>query len=183
MSEFMTSKRFIILFASIFLLGAMPFLILQPTTGASSAGVSAGFTTPIEHTYHLIVLLVIGLSASIIRQNALLLMPLSFILLYVVGMTVVLDHRIFKLMPMFLLGSVILFGIVMSLVKKRTEIIAVVLAASVGFHFGMYYGELVPDIASPLYFMIGNILSFALILATAASFGLTLRSDNITRND
>lgn len=181
-TESMTSKRFILLFASIFLLGAMPFLILQPN-GASSAGLSAGFTVPIEHAYHLIIFLVIGLSASFVRSNALLLMPLSFILLYVVGMTTEIDHDKYKLMPMFLFGAVILFGIVMSVTDSRRGLISVLVAASIGFHFGLYYASEVPEIASPLYFMIGNILSFALVFATSVSFGLTLRGDSVIYDD
>ena len=176
MTEFMTSKRFILLFASIFLLGAMPFLILQPN-GASSAGLSAGFTFPIEQTLHLIVFLGIGVCASVVRKQALVLMPLSFILLYVVGFSTGLDHNRFQMIPMFMLGAVILFGVIMSLTKDRREVLSIVVAASLGFHFGMFYGDAIPEIASPLYYMIGNILSLALIFATAASFGLTLRSD------
>jgi len=177
-SESMT--RFVVIFASIFLLGAMPFLILQPN-GASSAGLSAGFVAPIEKLYHLFLFLFIGFFAAFIRQNALLLMPLSFILLYVVGITMELDHDKYPLLPMFLFGSVILFGIVMSLTQTRIAIFSVMAAASIGFHFGIFYSSKVPEIASPLYFMIGNILSFALVFATAASFGLTLRIDHESR--
>lgn len=180
-SESMTSKRFILIFASIFLLGAMPFLIVQPN-GASSAGLSAGFTMPIEHAYHLLVFLAIGISASFVRSNALLLMPLSFILLYVVGMAMVLDHTKYTLMPMFVFGSIILFGMVMSVTESRKGMLSVLVAASVGFHFGTHYASAVPDIASPLYFMIGNILSFALVFATAVSFGLTLSGDYTIRH-
>lgn len=176
LNESMTSKRFVLLSASIFLLGAMPFLIYQPN-GASSAGLSSGFTLPIERAFHLILFLSLGVYASYLRGNAVLLMPLSFIFLFVVGMSQGLSPQDFPMMPMFVFGAVVLFAMSMSVMQSRKGIIGMVIAASVGFHFGLYYTDEIPEIASPLYFLLGNILSLALIFATAVSFGLTMRND------
>ncbi len=175
-NESLTNKRFMLVFASIFALGAMPLLIQQPN-GAASAGLSLGFTLPIEEALHLILFLMLGVYASFLRGNALILVPLSFILLYVVGISIYFDHVRYAMMPLFMLGSIILFALSMVVAGQRKCMMAMVIAASLGFHFGGYYAGAIPDIAAPIFFMIGNILAFALIFATAISFGITLYSD------
>ena len=176
-SDTLTSKRFILIFASIFLLGAMPLMIGQPS-GAATAGLSRGFTFPIEQLYHLVVLFGLGMYASYLRGNAAILLPLSFILLYVVGMALQLDNTRYPMLPFFMLGAVLLFALsMMAAASNRRAIMGMVIAASLGFHFGRYYAAAVPTIASPLYFMIGTILCYGLIFSTAVSFGLTMRND------
>jgi len=175
-NESMTSKRFILIFASIFLLGAMPFLIYQPN-GAASAGLSSGFTLPIEKLIHMLVFLALGAYASWQRGNAVLMMPLGFLFLFVTGVSLEIDHTHYPLIPMFMLGSVLLFAVAMAIIQNRAGILGMAVAASLGFHFGRHYIRQMPDIASPLYFLLGNITAFALIFATAISFGLTMRAD------
>lgn len=173
--ELFTTKRFIVVFASIFLLGLTPLLLLQPG-GASNAGLSLGFTVPIERLMDLFIFVAIGVYASFLRGQAMVLVPLSFLFLYVIGMATNVDSERYALMPMFMLGAVMLFAVSVAVAGKRANVIAMLVAASVGFHFGRQYLDIMPDIASPLYFMIGNILSFALIFAAAISFGLFLSS-------
>ena len=181
-AESITNKRFIIIFASIFVLGATPLLLNQPN-GASSAGLTVGFTIPIEQIYHLLLFLGLGVYASYLRGNAVILVPLSFIFLYVVGIAMTFNLTRYDLMPMFMLGSIVLFALSMVISGSRSCMLGMMIAASFGFHFGRYYADAIPDIASPLYFMLGNILSFALIFATAISFGLTMRSDKNAPKD
>lgn len=179
LNESMTNKRFILVFASIFLLGSMPLIIIQPT-GASSAGLSMGFSLPIEHFWHMVVYLALGIYASFQRQSATALMPLAFLLLFLVGMALKLDAGNFSLMPMFALGAMLLFALSLSVIRDRSGLIGMIVMGSFGYHFGLYYSGLIPEIASPLYFLIGNLLCIALIFATAISFGLTLRSEQIS---
>lgn len=175
-NEPFTNKRFMLVFASIFALGATPLLIQQPN-GAASAGLSLGFMLPIEEALHLVLFLMLGIYASFLRGNALILVPLSFILLYVVGISIYFDFARYALMPLFMLGSIILFALSMVVAGHRKCMMAMVIAASLGFHFGGFYAGAIPDIAAPIFFMIGNILAFALIFAVAISFGITLYSD------
>lgn len=172
-----TSKRFLLIFASIFLLGALPLLMGHPS-GAATAGLSHGFTLPIEQWYHLLVLFGLGMYASYLRGQGPLLVPLSFVLLFVVGLSLQLNLERYRLLPLFMLGAVLLFAICMMLAANRRRVIfALVIAASLGFHYGRYYAGAAPAIASPLYFMIGMILSFGLIFSTAVSFGMTMRHE------
>lgn len=180
--ESLTNKRFVLIFASIFMLGAMPLMMSQPN-GAASAGLSLGFSFPIEHGWHLLVMLLIGIYASVLRANAVILVPLAFVLLYLVGMSTYLDHARYSMLPMFMLGSILLFALSMAVADNQRCMVGLVISASVGFHFGRHYSFAVPDIASPIYFMIGNILAFALVFATAVSFGVTLRNDHIRKKE
>lgn len=179
-NESMTSKRFILIFASIFLLGAMPFLIYQPN-GAASAGLSSGFTLPIEKLVHMLIFLCIGFYASLQRGSAVMMMPLAFIFLFITGVSLEIDHSRYAMMPMFMLGSVMLFSVSMAIISTRAGVLGMAVAASFGFHFGRHYISQMPDIASPIYFLLGNIIAFALIFATAISFGLTMRADSHAR--
>lgn len=178
MADNPTSKRFILIFASIFMLGAAPLIIGQPS-GAATAGLSHGFTLPIEQWPHLIVLFALGIYASWLRGHALTLVPLSFILLFVVGISLQLDMQRYELLPLFMLGAVLLFALCMMIAAgRKTLIMGLVIAASLGFHYGRFFAGALPQIASPLYFMIGNILALGLIFSTAVSFGLTMQQDD-----
>jgi len=169
----MSSRRIILLFASIFCLGALPFLIVQPS-GPASAGLSSGFTMPIEHIGHLFVLAAVGVMAAWVRHEAILLFPLSCVLLFVIGQFLYLDAAQFPKIYLFVFGAILLFALSVGLVQRKAALLGMALSASAGFHLGMFYIRQLPEIASPIFFTLGNILSLTLILATSVSFGLTL---------
>jgi hydrogenase/urease accessory protein HupE len=174
----MSSKRFLVIFASIFLLGSVPLLLGQPS-GAASAGLSAGFMMPIEQLWQLVIFISLGLFASYLRSTqAMLMLPLAFLLLFVVGMSLAFDATVYTRMPAFLLGSVLLFALCFAICRSEQVIMGMVIAASLGFHFGGYYHQLIPDIAAPLYFMICIILALALILCASVSLGVTFMRSN-----
>ncbi len=151
-------------------------MILQPT-GMASAGLSAGFTILIERFYHLIPLIIVGMIASFLRGFTVILLPLMFVLMYVIGSLVMMERSAYPMQPMFVFGATMIFAVCMALIQTRIALVAAAAVASLAFHMGMYYAQLVPPIASPMYFLLGNILSLALILSTAVSFGLTLKGD------
>jgi hydrogenase/urease accessory protein HupE len=177
----MSSKRFLAVFASIFLLGSVPLLLGQPS-GAASAGLSMGFRLPIEQLWQLALLVLLGVYASYLRSpHAMLLLPLSFVLMFTVGMSLAFDVTAYPRMPLFLLGAVLLLGLCFVLSRSEQMILGMVVAASFGFHFGSYYYQQIPSIAAPLYFMLGNLLAFALIFAMAVAMGLTFLRANRRR--
>jgi len=174
----MSSKRFLAIFASIFLLGSVPLLLGQPS-GAASAGLSAGFTMPIEQVWQLVMFIALGVYAAHLRSShAMILLPLSFLLLFVVGMSLAFDAQDYRYMPYFLLGSVMLFAFCFVISQSEQMIMGMVICASFGFHFGSYYFRQIPDIAAPLYFMIGNIIALALIFCASVSLGVTFMKSN-----
>lgn len=173
-----SSKRFLLIFASIFALASVPLLLGQPS-GASSAGLSAGFMMPIEQLWQLMIFVALGVYAAHLRSShAMILLPLSFLLLFVVGMSIELDMTRYNRMPFFLLGAVLLFALCFTIARSQPVLLGMVIAASLGFHFGNYYYRLIPDIAAPLYFLIGNLLALALIFCASVSLGLTFIRQN-----
>jgi len=173
-----SSKRFWVIFASIFMLGSVPLLLGQPS-GVASAGLSAGFMMPIEQLWQMAVFIGIGLYAAHLRSShAMLLLPLSFLLLFVVGMSLGFDTTRFEKMPFFLLGSVMIYALCFIVCRSEQMIMGMVVSASIGFHFGDYYFKQIPDIAAPLYFMIGNILAIALLFCASVSLGVTFLKGN-----
>ncbi|MBN66487.1 MAG: hypothetical protein CMM94_02835 [Rickettsiales bacterium] len=173
----MSSKRFIALFVTIFIVGALPFIIIQPS-GAASAGLSSGFTMPIENIAHLLMLLAIGVVATFIGRDAILLLPLCFVLMFVVGAALHIDSSAYPMIRMFILGAILLFAMAVGLIRSKRGLFAVAMSASLAYHLGMYYMKSVPEIAAPIYFVVGNILCLILIMATSISFGLTLMGES-----
>lgn len=178
MLDVVSSKRFFAIFASIFLLGAVPLLLGQPS-GAASAGLSAGFIKPLEQIWQLVIFIALGVYAAHLRSShAMVLLPLCFLLMFLVGMSIELDNQRFGLMPLFLLGAVMLFAICFTVARSQNILVGMVISASFGFHFGAYYYRLIPDIAAPLYFLIGNLLVLSLIFSASVSLGITFLKHN-----
>lgn len=173
----MTSKRFILFMVAVFLLGAFPFLVVQPT-GASSAGLSAGFTAPLDHIPQLLLLLALGLWASVLPRDGMSIMPASFLIMVLIGAALTLDVAHYVALRQFILGGIICFGLVVGLARSKITVFSVMISGSIGFHYGMSYLNGVPEIASKLYYLLGLMISLALILAIAVAFGVTLLGDH-----
>lgn len=173
----MSSKRFILFMVAVFLLGAFPFLVVQQS-GAASAGLSAGFTAPLDNIPQLLLLLLLGLWASILPRDGMSIMPMSFLVMVLIGAALTLDVTQYIAIRQFILGGIICFGLVVGLARQKITVFSVMAAGSIGFHYGMGYLVEVPVIASPLYYLLGLMLSLALILAIAVAFGVTLLGDH-----
>lgn len=173
----MSNKRFIVFMVAVFLLGALPFLVVQPT-GASSAGLSSGFTAPLDNIPQLLLLLLMGLWASLLPRDGMSTMPMGFLIMVLIGATLTLDVARYPALLQFLLGGILCFGFVVGLARTKVTVLSVMVAGSLGFHFGMGYLHAVPGIASPLYYLLGLMISLALILAIAVAFGVTLLGDH-----
>jgi len=172
----MSSKKFILFFAGIFCLGVLPIVIAQPS-GAASAGLSAGFTLPLEHPIYVGLCVLMGLLASLIGRDSPIFIPAVVLAMLVMGHVLRLDATLYPAMPYVILSCLLLVVLIAGIIERRAELMGVMLAASLGFQLGWHTVRLMPDIASPLYFLIGVMLSVLLIMAVAISLGLTLFSD------
>lgn len=173
----MSSKRFIFFMVAVFLLGAFPFLVVQPT-GAASAGLSAGFTAPLDNIPQLLLLLLLGLWASILPKDGMSVMPLSFLVMVLIGAALTFEVSDYPALRQFILGGILCFGLVVGLARTKITVFSVMISASIGFHYGMGYLVHIPGIASPIYYLLGLMISLALILAIAVAFGVTLLGDH-----
>ncbi|MFZ4125309.1 MAG: HupE/UreJ family protein [Rickettsiales bacterium] len=173
----MSSKRFILFMVAVFLLGAFPFLVVQPT-GAASAGLSAGFTAPLDHIPKLLLLLLLGVWSSILPKDGMMVMPLGFLVMVLIGAALTLDVAHYPALRQFILGAILCFGLIVGMARTKITVFSVLISASFGFHYGMNYLTMVPSIASPMYYLLGLMIALALILAIAVAFGVTLLGDH-----
>lgn len=169
----MSSRKFAGIFAAIFILGALPLLLVQPS-GVASAGLSAGFIQPVAHIHHAILLIGVGILAAYLGKEAVFMLPLAFLLMFIIGALLEIGVEAFPGLRIFILGAVLLFGIALNTTYNKVFIISVCVASSLAFHFGVNYISSMPQIASPLYFLIGIIINQILLLSTGVSLGLTI---------
>lgn len=173
----MTSQRFIAMTMILFIIGALPFLIAQPTA-AASAGLSLGFSAPLEHLSMLVFLVVVGVVAALLPRDGLLLMPISFTLMILVGGAMMLDITHYPGLRYFVLGAILCIGLLVGIAREKLTVVMLLMLASLGFHLGGYFMQTVPTIASPMYYLLGILLSLGMVLAIAVAFGMTLLGDN-----
>ena len=173
----MSNKRHIVILAAVLLLGTFPLLVLQPS-GAASAGISAGFRFPLDSFPLLLLWAALGLWAALLPPEGMSVLPLGFLLLVFVAATLSLGVEQFPPLRYFLLGAILLFAFLVGMSRHKATILSIMLASSLGFHYGLTLGSAVPEGAAPLYFLLGAMLALAMILAIAVAFGVTAFSDH-----
>lgn len=173
----MSSRRFIMLSAAIFLLGALPFLIVQPTA-AASAGLSLGFSAPFQQWQVLALVVASGLAAALLPRDGLIQIGLVFTLMVMVGGMMMLDRVSYPFIRYFVLGAILCVGLMIGITRQKFALVAVLMLASVGFHLGGFYMASLPTIAAPMYYLLGVLSSLSLTLAISIAFGITLFGDH-----
>ena len=173
----MSSQRFVLFAVAIFIVGALPFLIAQPSA-AASAGLSLGFSAPLEHIVVLVILMAAGLAAALLPRDGLLLVPLSFTIMIMVGGMLALDTAQYPFIRHFVLGAVICMALLVGITTHKFTVFTLLVVGSLGFHLGGFYLAHVPAIASPMYYLLGILLSLTLVLAISVAFGMTLFGDH-----
>ena len=173
----MSSRRFILFVVALFILGTMPFLIAHPSAVAS-AGLNLGFSAPIEHKSVMAMLLFVGFFISLLPRDGLMLMPVAFTLMIMLGGTVMLDMVHYSGLRYFMLGGVLCMGLLIGIAREKLTVLMLLVLGSLGFHLGAFYMSAVPPIASPIYYLIGVLLSLGLGLAISVAFGATLFGDH-----
>lgn len=173
----MTSRRFILFFVALFLLGMAPYFFARPAA-VPSAGLTLGFSAPLEHSSVLIMLMAVGLFISLLPRDGLLLMPVAFALMIMLGGTLTLDVAQYPGLRYFMLGSVLCMGLLIGIAREKLTVLMLLILASLGFHLGGFYMSAVPAIASPIYYLLGVLLSLGLGLAISVAFGATIVGDH-----
>jgi len=176
----MSSQRFIVMTMVLFILGALPFLIAQPSA-AASAGLSLGFSAPLEHLSVLVILVLVGMCAALLPRDGLVLMPIAFTLMLMVGGALSLDVAHYPALRYFILGAVLCMGLLVGIAREKLTVLTLLVLASLGYHLGGFYMQAVPAIATPMYYLLGVLLSQGMVLAISVAFGVTLLGDNEAR--
>lgn len=175
----MSSRRFLLFCVTLFMLGAATFLFIHPSAVAS-AGLSLGFAAPLEHRSVLGMLLVAGMLVALLPRDGVLLMPVGFALMIMLGGTLALDMAAYRGLRYFMLGDVLCMGLLIGIAREKLTVLMLLVLASLGFHLGGFYMAAVPTIAAPIDYLIGVLLSLGLGLAITVAFGITLIGDHET---
>ena len=162
---------------ALFIAGALPFLIAQPTA-AASAGLSLGFSAPLNHPAVLVLLLLAGFFCALLPRDGLAMVPLAYVLMLMVGGMLVLDVHLFPGMRFFILGAVLCLSLLVGMARQKINVLAILVMASIGFHLGGMYLSTMPAIASPMYFLLGVLMSLGMILGISVAFSVTLLGDH-----
>lgn len=173
----MSSRRFVMLSVAIFLLGALPFLIVQPTA-AASAGLSLGFAAPFSQILVLALVIGCGLGSALMPRDGLIQIGLVFTLMLMVGGMLMMDRALFPFVRYFVLGAILCVGLMIGVTRQKFTLAALLAVGSVGFHLGGFYMSQLPVIAAPMYYLLGVLISLSLTLAISIAFGITLFGDH-----
>lgn len=173
----MSNRRFILFSAALFLLGALPFLIIQPTA-AASAGLSLGFSAPFEDWGVLLLVIAAGLGSALLPREGLILVALAFTMMVMVGGMLVLNPQQFPSARYFVLGAILCLTLLVGVTRQKYTLLALLVVASIGFHLGGVYLASIPTIATPMYYLLGVLLALGVIMAISIAFGVTLFGDH-----
>jgi hydrogenase/urease accessory protein HupE len=167
----MENQKILLLFAALFALACLPFLVLYPS-GEASAGLSHGFLSMLNVDKDFVLIVLVGIWATSIGRDAMVLLPLSFVLIYAIAAMVQVDMQRFPLVPWFMLGAIITYALSLTLVDSRKFVVAIAVGSSVAFHVGMHAGYRLLSIGDPLYFLLGQLLALSLMLAASVCFAI-----------
>jgi len=169
-------KRSALLLAGVVALATLPFVLVHPS-GPASAGLSAGFLGIMDHTLRLLLVVPVGMAASYLRGDERVVLPVCFLLMYLIGALLEMDFVLFPMVRLFILGAILVFGLALSVADSRMFLSSVFVGGSVAYHLGGYGMYALPQLASPLYFIIGQLLALVLVLAISFSIGLIIFSE------
>lgn len=172
----MDNQKILLLFGAIFALACLPFLVIYPS-GEASAGLSHGFLSLLELDRDFVLVVLVGLWSVSIGRDAILLQPLTFILLYAIAAMVQIEMEHYTMVPWFVLGAILAYALSLTLVDSRKFVVAVAVSSSVAFHVGMHAGQTLPNIADPLYFLLGQLLALSLVMASSVCFAIAFLDD------
>jgi hypothetical protein len=158
----MENWKILLLLGTILFLACMPFLVIFPS-GEVSASLGRGFLSIFDLRLNLLLVALVGLMAVLIGRDAMVLLPLSFILMFSVASMVQLNHKLYPHVYWFILGGLLIYTLTLLLVNTRAFVIGVTIST----------GAMVAEMEDPLYSLIGQIMALSLILATCICLSLT----------
>ena len=148
--------RFVFLFSLCFLPQLASAHLLHSTNGFHY-----GFTHPFSGWDHLLVMIAVGLLA--VQLRAYWQLPLTFILSMSLGGYLGVYQMPFSLLEPFLLGSVVLFGLLLITSKQLPLGVAYGLTALVGLFHGYAHGLEMPQTPASLDYGVGFLLATGLL--------------------
>ncbi len=171
----MDYRLILCIFVVIFTLTALPFLLIYPTSGTVIVSLGNGFFSLPRQGWHMMAVLMAGLYAPCVRGNGLLVLPVALLLLYMAGAAVEISPERYPLVRLFIPGAILSFGLLMALTTTRQEVMAALLAGSLGYHIGSHYlATQAIRYDAPLFYFTGQQLFLMLLLVFSVSIGMII---------
>jgi hydrogenase/urease accessory protein HupE len=172
----MGNKIFPILFIVIFFLAVTPLVLLYPS-GSARIGLSIGFMHILNQPIHLTIIVLIGLAGSTLRHDALLMLPISFLLMFTIGSFTMIDAHTYPLREQFLLGAILLFGFTVNVCQSKHFFMIAVFSSTIAFQLGSHYMAQFHSDVPQLHFLLGELFLIALLLCASSSLGYAIRGE------
>jgi hydrogenase/urease accessory protein HupE len=162
-----------VLFIGLFFIGAFPALFVRPL-GSASAGLTEGFLLPAADIYRVAETIAIGFLCAWLGAEAVLILPLSTLLMLVIGALTEINAHTYQAVHQFILGAIILFAMSVSIPRNKFLLLYIAPIAVWAYFSGASFMQHIPSITTPMFFMIGNVISVALMLAIGMTLGLIM---------
>jgi hydrogenase/urease accessory protein HupE len=129
---------------------------------------------PTENTYHVAIAIAIGLVSAWAGDEIIIVLPLGMLLMLTIGALTQVPVPLYPAVQYFIAGAIILFALCVSMLRNKSYLLYVLPVAAWSYFAGGSFMQDVPSITTPLFFMIGIVVSTALILAIGVALGITL---------
>ncbi len=172
----MLNRYFPMLFIIIFLMAAVPFLLLYPS-GMARVGMSLGFMYYLDQPLYVSLVMMVALAGCAFPHDEIILLPISFVLMFTVGSLIHIDGELYPLLDEFTLGSILIYAFTVNICQTRGFLLASVMVASLAYHMGGHSMSMNLEENSPLYVLIGEVIFLTLVLCSTASLGYALRGE------
>ncbi|KAB2658836.1 HupE/UreJ family protein [Brucella tritici] len=162
-------KRTSLLIAVLLSLMASPaFAHLNPAEHGSFA---AGFTHPLSGADHILAMVAVGLWASMLGGRALVIVPLSFVGVMLLGFVAALGGVSLPFVEPVILASVIVLGLLVAMAFRASTLTAALIVGFFAFFHGYAHGG---EIGSAAFLSYGAGFALATALLHAAGIGVGL---------
>ncbi|ABS15152.1 MULTISPECIES: HupE/UreJ family protein [Brucella/Ochrobactrum group] len=167
-------KRTSLLIAVLLSLMASPaFAHLNPAEHGSFA---AGFTHPLSGADHILAMVAVGLWASMLGGRALVVVPLSFVGVMLLGFVAALGGVSLPYVEPVILASVIVLGLLVAMAFRASTLTAALIVGFFAFFHGYAHGG---EIGSAAFLSYGAGFALATALLHAAGIGVGLAAGRL----
>ncbi len=158
---------------------SIPFVagvLLRPSAAQASTaaddGFISGFIHPVLGVDHLLAMLCVGIISTQIGGRAIWSVPLSFVLVMLVGGSLGIVQIPLFSTELTISLSVFTLGIAIAADKKIPPMLAIVFVGFFALFHGHAHGSEIPDFANPLLYALGFVAGTASIHIAGVSIGL-----------
>lgn len=150
------------------------------TFGAHGAGLAAGLVHPLIGLDHLLALIAAGLWAGWLGGRAQHLLPAGFLAGMPGGALLAWGGFALPLVEPMIAVSVLLFGVLAASAARPSAVVGSALVFAFALFHGFAHGAELPQTAQPALYVLGFVLTSALVLVVAARLSTGLRSGRLS---